>query len=239
VVLLNNIVVPNLPSPYYHFEYNADNTISSVSFASGFLRYTVTYSSGRIVEMINDVQGAEEKLKYFYDIEGRVMAVNYLDVTGAVYIKIFFFAGRKLIKLERQRRLGSNFFMNKIMSFSYYPDGNLKKLIDYRPAVDGRQPESTTVDRFDQYDNGINVDGFSLIHNEFFDHVILLPGVQFQKSNPTKKTFISDELSYRLDFTYTYNNKNLPLTREGKLVMTGGGASTGQTFRTNSSYSYY
>jgi hypothetical protein len=46
----------------------------------------------------------------------------------------------------------------------------------------------TTVDLFEQYDNKVNVDGFSLIHDDFFDHLVLLPGVQLQKGNPGRQT---------------------------------------------------
>ena len=35
-VLLREIVIPNLPSPYYHFEYDAAGRVTAVSFAMGF-----------------------------------------------------------------------------------------------------------------------------------------------------------------------------------------------------------
>lgn len=239
VILLKEIVIPNLPSPYYHFEYNADSTVSFASFASDFTRYHVKYVSNRISEMVNDIPGFEEKLQYFYDNSGKVNSVNYLDVTGAVYIKVSFsYNGQKLIKLERQRRLGSDFVVNKSLSFSYYADGNLKEVIDHRPLVPGRQEESTTSDKFEQYDDKVNVDGFTLIHNDFFDHLILLSGVRIQKNNAHKEIFTSVGLNYEVNYTYTYNSNDLPLAKDGQGLFTSG-ASNGQSFHTNSSYSYY
>jgi hypothetical protein len=38
------------------------------------------------------------------------------------------------------------------------------------------QPENNFTDRFEQYDDKINTYGFSLLHNNFFDQLILLPG---------------------------------------------------------------
>src|SRR5829696_108736 len=40
-VLLKDIVIPRLPSPYYHFTYDAAGRVDSVSFASELTRYQV------------------------------------------------------------------------------------------------------------------------------------------------------------------------------------------------------
>ena len=239
VVLLKDIEIARLPSPYYHFEYNADSTVSVVSFASDFTVYNVFYDGGRISEMRNNILVNKDRLQYVYDNTGKVSAVNYFDQAGTLYIKVFFtYDAKKLIKVERQRKLGSDFVLNKTMSFSYYDDGNVKEIVDHRPTISGQQDESTTHDGFEQYDNKTNVDGFGLIHNDFFDHLVLLPGVQFQKNNPAKEIFTSDGISFEANFTYTYNDKNLPLRKEG-VVMVTSGSSAGQTFPTSSVYSYY
>ena len=235
-VLLKDIVMSNLPSPYYHFEYNADSTISVASFASDFKRYEVRYVNGRISEMVT---GLQEKLQYIYDNTGKLMTVNYFDQLGTFSMQFLFtYEGQKLIKLERNRLLGTIFILNKTMSFFYHPDGNLKEIIDHRPAVNGVQPESTTSDRFTQYDNKVNVDDFGLIHNDFFDQLLLLPGVQFQKNNPVKEIFTATENSYEVNYTYTYNDKGVPINKTGEMIMTAG-VNAGQRFQTNSFYSYY
>jgi hypothetical protein len=239
VPMLKDIVIPNLPSPYYHFEYNADSSISVASFASDFRRYDVVYAGGRINETTNNVGGLQEKVQYFYDTNGNVTDVDYLDLAGTVYTKIAFtYADGKLIKLERRRKRDTAFVVNKVMSFLYYQDDNLNEIIDHRPAVTGLQEESTTATWFGEYDNKVNVDGFSVIHNEFFDHLLLLPNVQFQKNNPKKELFSAAETAYQINYVYTYNERNLPITKHGDGMITAG-ATAGQSIQTNASYSYY
>src|SRR4030095_4040240 len=134
-VLLKDIVIPNLPSPYYHFEYNADSTISVASFASGLKRYEVHYVNGRISEMVT---GLQEKLQYIYDNTGKLKTVKGFDPLGTFYLEYLLnYDGQKLIKLERKRLLGTEFILNKTMTFTYYTDGNLEEIIDHRPRVNG------------------------------------------------------------------------------------------------------
>ena len=63
-VLLKDIVIPNLPSPYYHFEYDADGKVSLVSFASGLTSYDVIYASGRISALRNNTIANHDRLVY-------------------------------------------------------------------------------------------------------------------------------------------------------------------------------
>jgi len=238
MVLLKDIVIPNLPSPYYHFEYDSAGKVSFVSFASDLTRYNVLYSGNKISEMRNNILVNKDRLQYFYDNEGKVVAVKYADSTGEVYKRIIFsYDGQKLIESERQQKEGTGFIIEKTMTFSYYPDGNLKELAyHYLPLV--TQTEATYTDRFEQYDNNINADGFGLLHNEFFDHLILLPGVELQKNNPAKETRIGDGVNYSVDYRYSYNDKNAPLTKIGDLIITNG-TDSGRHFQTHSVYSYY
>lgn len=238
-VLLKDIVIPHLPSPYYHFEYDGQGIVSSVSFASGLTTYDVTYAAGRIGEMKNNTIANHDRLVYVYDDAGRVAAIRETDQSGVVFIALFFtYAGDKLIELERDRRVTGGFIIDKTISFSYYPDGNLLELTDHRPAIDGLQLETTVKDRFEQYDSGINVDAFGLIHNDFFDHLVLLPAVQLQKSNPRRVTRTGDADNYTVDYTYTYDPRNRPLTANGDLAFTTG-SSAGQHFAVGSVFSYY
>lgn len=237
-VLLKDIVIPNLPSPYYHFEYNAQGKTTLSSFASDLFRFDVIYNGDRIQEMYNSIAFGTDTLRYFYDNIGRVAAVNTIDPAGRLYIKVFFtYDGKKLIKLDRWRLAGSNFLLNKTMTLSYYADGNLREIIDHRPAVNG-QVESTAIHRFERYDEKINVDGFAIIHNDFFDHFILLPGVQIQKNNPLKEIVTGDGTNYIVDYTYLYSDSKVPLTKTGNLTFTNG-ANAGISFETKSMFSYY
>jgi hypothetical protein len=189
--------------------------------------------------MRNNTIANHDRLVYVYDDVGRVAAIRETDESGVVFIALFFtYDGDKLTKLERDRRVTGGFIIDKTMSFSYYPDGNLMELTDHRPSTDGVQPATTVTDRFEQYDGGINVDGFSLIHDEFFDHLVLLPAVQLQKSNPRRVTRTGDSDNYTVDYTYTYDAQNRPRATSGDLAFTTG-TSAGQHFQVGSVFSYY
>jgi hypothetical protein len=238
-VLLKDIVIPNLPSPYYHFEYDAQGKVGSVSFASGLTTYDVAFAGERITEMRNNTIANHDRLVYVYDDAGRVAAIREIDEDGLVFTALFFtYAGDKLIELERDRRVTGGFIIDKTTSFTYLPDGNLLELTEHRPAIDGFQPETTVKDRFEQYDSGINVDAFGLIHDDFFDHLVLLPAVQLQKSNPRRVTRTGDADNYTVDYTYAYDARNRPLRTSGDLTFTTG-PHVGEHFQVGSAFSYY
>lgn len=238
-VLIKDIILSHLPSPYYHFEYNAAGKVTFVSFASDFFRYDVMYDGDRISEMRNNILVNKDRLQYFYDNEGRVNIVTYADSAGLVYTRIdLTYDGQRLVKLERQRKLGSDFVLDKTITMSYHADGNLMDLTVHRPAMVG-QTESTIIDRYEQYDNKFNAEGFSLLKkDEFFDHFVFLPGVQLQKNNPGKETRTGDGTNYNVDYTYTFNDRGLPVERSGDFVYTSG-QYTGQRFLLSSTYTYY
>jgi hypothetical protein len=237
-VLLKDIEIAHLPSPYYHFEYDAAGKISFVSFASGFNQYNVAYEGGRINEMRNNIIVNKDRLQYLYDNAGRVSTVRYADSTGVVYTNLnLTYNEQKVVRIERQRKSGTEFITDKTMVMTYQPDGNLME-ITYHYLPFGVQTEGAFTDRFEQYDNKMNVDGFSLVHNDFFDHLVLLPGVQFQKNNPGKETRTGDGLNYTVDYTYTYNDNNAPLTKTGAGIILNG-SDAGKRFPANSIFSYY
>jgi hypothetical protein len=236
-VPLKDIVVSHLPAPYYHFEYDSAGRISRVSFASGFLIYDVSYTNGRIAELHNNTAGNADRLEYVYDA-GRVATVNYVDPTGTVFARVrLTYTGDKLTRLDRERKLQPGFTIEKTLSFSYDTAGNLQEIVDHRPAVNG-QEATTTVDRFEQYDGNVNVDGFGLIHNDFFDHVVLLPDVQLQQGNPARETFTGGSVNYRFDYTYTYDEQKRPRTKGGTATILTG-PDSGQVIPLSTVFSYY
>lgn len=235
---LKEILVPNLPSPYYHFEYDATGRIRLASFASGFFVYDVAYANGRIAQMTNNALGNTDRLVYSYDPAGRVDEVSYVRPDGQLGGRVSLsYAGQQLTSIAWTRRLGSDLVPSKTMSFSYYPDGNLLEIVEHRPAIEGLQDETTRIDRFEQYDDGINVDAFSLIHNDFFDHLFLLPAVRLQKGNPGRETLTGDGENYSVDYVYTYDADRRPLTKTGALVITNG-TDAGRQFQTQSVFTY-
>ena len=238
-VFLKEIAIDRLPSPYYHFEYDATGRVSAVSFASGFTMYEVAYDGGRIREMRNNTLGNQDRLEYAYDGAGRVSVVEYANASGDVHARVHYsYDGQKLVGVERERRVAAGFVVDKTMTLSYHPDGNLLELTDHRPAIDGVQSASTTVDRFEDYDDGINVDGFGLLHNDFFDHLVLLPDVRLQRGNPRRETLTGDGTNFVADYTYTYDAQHRPLTKSGVATLTNG-LNAGQTFSLSSVFSYY
>ena len=238
-VLLKDIVIATLPAPYYHFEYDSGGRIAVVSFASGLTNYNVTYAGGRIAELQNNILVNHNRLVYVYDDAGRVALVREVDDTGSTFMLVVLsYEGQKLVGLERDRRVEGGFIIDKTMSLTYDSAGNLRDLTEHRPAITGLQDEETSVVHFEQYDSGINVDGFGLIHNDFFDHLVLLPGVQLQKGNPGRETRTGDGLNYVVDYTYTYDNQNRPLSKIGALTITNG-TDAGRQIQTSSLFTYY
>lgn len=238
-LLLKDIVVPRLPSPYYHFEYDSSGKLVFVSFASDFTRYHVSYDAGRLIEMRNDIIVNKDRLEYIYDGAGNLETVVYTDSTGEAYTRVdFVYEGQRIAKIQRQKKSGVDFVIDKTMTMTYHPDGNLFELTYHYLPVNG-MTESIYTDRFEQYDNKINVDKFDLVHNESFnDHLVILPGIQLQKNNPGKETRTGDAQNYVVDYTYTYNDRGQPLNKKGSLVFLTG-SNAGQRFETNSIYSYY
>jgi hypothetical protein len=238
-VLLKEINVLRLPAPYYHFNYDGAGVVTSASFASEFRVYTMVYDAGRLSEMRNDAVGNQDRVQYFYDDAGRVSSVNYVDANGVVFTRVSLtYDGPRLIGIQRERLFNGEFMINKIVTLSYYPDGNLLELGEHFPAIEGLQTETTTVDIFERYDNGINVDDFDLIHDEFFDNWILLQGVHLQNGNPARVLHLGDGDNFTVDYTYSYDKRNRPLVKDGELLFTTG-PDAGQRFQTQSAYSYY
>jgi hypothetical protein len=238
-VLLKDITISSLPSPFYHFEYDAGRRITAASFASDLRKYDVHYASGRLSDMQNNIVVNKDRLAYSYDATGRVSEVTYADSSGTIYTRVrYAYDGKRLARIERQRVLGGTSFVDKTMLLAYGADGNLSDLAEHHPAIAGVQDEVSFDDHFEQYDTGINVDGFSLLHSEFFDHLILLPQVVLQTGNPRLVTRTGEGLTYRVVYTYSYDPSNRPLTKLGDLTITNG-VNAGQHVETSSQFSYY
>ena len=236
-VLLKEITIPNLPSPYYHFEYTDSGMIDKALYASGLRSYDVIYSGTKIAEMKSTHIINKDRLKYVYDNGGKIAVIEYNNEDGTVYKRAFLaFQGNQLQNMEWERKENAGFAVERTLSFVYQSDGNVLEMTDHRHPVSG-QDEATYVSRYEQYDTKLNVDGFSLVH-ENNDHLLLLPGVVFQKNNPSKLIFTGTGANYTIDYTYTYNDKNAPLTKLGDAVFTAG-PNTGQKFKTSESFSYY
>jgi hypothetical protein len=239
-VLLNEVVLSSLPSPYYAFAYDEAGHVTRASLASGLRTYDVTYDGDRIAEMRNVGPGGRDRLHYVYAATGEVVAIEYVvNANDSVYTRLILtFSAGKLTQVERQQRVEGGFIIDKTTSLSYYPDGNVETITEHRPAIAGSQDESTVVDRFESYDDGVNVDGFSLLHTEFFDQLVLLPGVVLQHGNPARVTHTGDGLEFTVDYTYAYDAKGRPVTKTGALTIDNG-VDAGKKFVIGATFTYY
>ena len=238
-ILLKDIIIPHLPSPYYHFEYRTDSTIAKVSFASGFSMYDVFYSGNRISEMRNNIIVNHDTLRYLYDNMGRVAIIKFINDTGLTYRHVFLSYNDDLVKeIDWDHRVGDiGYIYDRTLTFTYFTDGNVKEIKEHRPAIDG-QTEVNFVTQYDQYDDKINVDDFALLQDGYHNHIFLPSGFRIQKNNPGKEIRTGDGDNYTVDYTYTYNDDNAPLTKTGELTFTNG-SQAGQKFPVNTNYTYY
>jgi hypothetical protein len=239
-ILLKDISIPRLPSPYYHFEYNTDSLVTKADFASGFTIYDVLYNGGKISEMRNNIIVNHDTLRYVYDNTGKLALIKFINTTNVAYRHAFFTYDGNLIKEIEwdHKQSDGTFVIDRTLSFSFYPDGNVKTITDHRPPVAG-VPDYISVKTFEQYDDKINVDDFSLVHDGIHDHLFLLQGFRLQKNNPKKEMLsVNDSNLYTIDYTYTYNNDNTPSNKAGDFLYLSG-QYQGQRFHTNSFYTYY
>ena len=144
MMYLADIVIPSLPSPYYHFDYDTAGRVVKASFASGLTMYDVVYAAdGRIRELRNNTLANHDRVQYAYDNADRVTGVRYVDDHGATLAAATLaYEQERLVKLERPRFSADGLIVDKTMSFSYYPDGNLSELTEHRPPIERSTLES-------------------------------------------------------------------------------------------------
>jgi hypothetical protein len=239
-ILLKDISIPRLPSPYYHFEYNKDGMVTKADFASRFTIYDILYNGSNISEMRNNILVNHDTLRYIYDNTSRLTLIKFINTSNVVYRHASFsYDGNLIKKIEwDHKQSNGSFFIDRTLSFSFYPDGNVKTITDHRPPIDN-VPNYISVKTFEQYDDKINVDDFSLVHDGIHDHLFLLQGFRLQKNNPRKEMLlVNDTRLYTIDYTYTYNNDDTPANKAGNFVYLSG-QYEGQRFKTNSFYTYY
>jgi hypothetical protein len=238
-LLLKDISYSSLPSPYYYFEYDAAGRVINTRFASGIVLYQVNYTGNAISEIQKTNATNKDRLVYTYD-NGRPSLIKYIHVNGEIYKRCFitYTPAGKPAKMEWEIKFGTvGFILIREMSFTYYADGNLKDLTARMPAIDGNEPESTYTDHYENYDAGKNTDEFTLYQN-FNDHILLLPGIKLQQNNPRRVTRTGVPFTYEINFNYTYNNQQYPVSRNGLMKITGG-TDAGKELLITAGYSYY
>lgn len=238
-ILVKDITLPGLPSPYYHLEYNADSTVSKVDFASGYTIYDVLYNGNKIAEMRNNIFVNHDTLRYIYDGTGKLTMINFINGSNVIYRHAIFIynAGQvKEIEWSHKQRNAAGFVADRTLTFTYYPDGNVKAILQRR--IISAMSYLTSSWQFDQYDDKINVEDFSLAHDGIHDHLFLLQGFRLQRNNPRKETYSEGETVYTVEYNYTYNSDDTPSLKAGSLLYTAG-PNTGKRLQISTIYTYY
>lgn len=236
-ILLKDIIIPNLPSPYYHFEYAEDSTLQFVSFGSGFNAYDVLHDGFKFIEMRNNIIVNHDTLRYAYDQDKRVQSIQFINDANEIYRQVLFCYDRQFLKEVRwlQKVNDSDFVTFRTVSLTYFTDDNAQQLTEHRPEFNGT-PESGYTIQWEDYDDSTNVDDFMELHDGTHDHLFLPSGFRIQKNNPRKEIFSAiGGLAYTATYTYVYNEKGAPLVKNGSIVFSG----SGQTFQSTTNYSYY
>ncbi|HTE29540.1 MAG TPA: hypothetical protein VK666_04145, partial [Chryseolinea sp.] len=166
--------------------------------------------------------------------------IKFINDENVVFRRVLFtYSGNQIQQIEWDHMTASgDFLIDRKVSFAFFPDGNLKTMTDHRLFPAGT-PEHSYITTFEQYDNKINVDDFSLVHDGIHDHLFLLQGFRLQKNNPGKETFSVDGVTfYTESYTYTSNGDNTPSTKIGDFVYASG-PDAGKRFETSTFYTYY
>lgn len=237
--LLKTVVYQNLPSPYYQFEYNTNRQVSKAAFASGAFSYNLLYQDNQLKEMNSVIASTKISTTYQYN-NGRISFIKMSSEDGSQVFKRAFLTyddQNRLSEIEWELNTAAGFAVQRTLTFLYDIKGNLSEKKDHRHFIEGRQQEATYIDRFEQYDDNLNVDDFSLLH-ESSEHLILFPGIKLQHGNPTKLIRSGDGINYEITYQYSYNNNKQPVQRTGSMLVTNG-PQAGQTFQLIATYSYY
>jgi hypothetical protein len=224
-VLLKDMDVEHLPSPYFHFEYDALHYVNKISFASEFFVYSVEYEHNRVKTIHSQPNG--NTLVYVYN-NGQVSDINeFSGRTGTIAFTYHFTydANHQLVQAFWYKYLDSGEASPfKRADLAYLADGNLASL-DLYYAITPGQLSWSSKEEFSDYDSNTNVEDITLL-KDFFDAYLFLPQVKLQRNNPMKEHIISDVNEYEISNAFDYQN-GLPITKTSLVNQTKGGNGQG------------
>lgn len=237
---LKDIDIGSLPSPYYHFEYRDDKHLSSFNFSNGLI-YDITYTGDDLTLMKNNTAGtSKDSIKFNYTGNKPTSITVTADV-GVTYRQAFltYYPSGQLQKLEWELKLNNEpFAKEQSLTFTYYPNGNVKEILQQYFAI-GPLPGVTFTDKYENYDDKKNVDGFTLVQPGRFNLPILIPGITLQVNNVGRIVRTGGAaVTYEVNYTYTYDGTGRPLVKTGDFVNTSG-PDIGQHYELKTTYSYY
>jgi hypothetical protein len=236
---LKDITIRNLPSPYYHFEYDGSGKIDLLNYQSGLRIFDVKYDGKKIISMENTVDPLNKvQLEYVY-INGELIAIKVKDPNGKVLENciISYNSSHQLQEIEWDVSDGNTgFLIEQTLTYSYWPDGNVMEVTTHNYPV-ATQTEASYVDLYENYDDHVNADGFSLANNSSHEPILLV-GAKIQLNNSQRLVHAGDGINYEINYTYTYDSKGRPTIKTGDVKLTNG-PNAGQHFETQSTFSYY
>lgn len=234
---LKDMTERNLPSPAYHFEYNDSGAISKASIYSGLISYNLRYQGKKILRMESTTN--QDTLQYDYFADGLTI-IFVKDHTGFIYRRclVSYSSSGQLQNLEWQIAEGNiGYAIERTHQFTYDSDGNLSEMVTHMYPV-GSQQEATYTDKYANYDDKVNEDGFSLLHPFQLEHLILLPEFKLQRNNPRLEVRTGDGANFQVNYTYTYDGSGRPLVKDGDFLWTNG-TDNGKHVAIQTTYSYY
>jgi len=236
---VKDITEQNLPSPYYHFEYDDSGKIVLLNYQSGLRIYDIKYDGENIVSMENAINpGINIKLEYVY-VNGLFVGIKVKNGNGEVIENciVSYNPSHQLQEIEWDISVGNgDFLIEQTLTYHYYPDGNLMEVVTHNYPI-APQTEAIYTERFENYDDHANADGFSLANNSTHEP-ILLPGTKIQLNNPRRIIHSGDGINFEINYTYTYDSKGRPVIKAGNGSITNG-PDAGRQFETQSTFSYY
>lgn len=237
-VMLKNIEAEHLPSPYYHFEYDALHYVKRVSFASDYFVYDVSYQNMRVSKLINVIN--KDSLVYKYT-DSQVSDIDeFSGRTGKMVFNyhLSYNSGKQLTQVfwYHYPDAGES-FLYKRADLVYHPDGNLASIDWYYTLSPGPLNWSSRTE-YSEYDTKTNSTDIVLLkENWFFDSYLFLPQVTLQKNNPKKEHITSTENEFFISNSYDYQN-DIPIAKYS-LVNQTKGTNPAPLTQVATHYSYY
>jgi len=236
-ILLKEINIERLPSPFFQFVYDNSGFVTQIGFASQLNSWQVQYKNNRVIRMID---GSHDTLAYTYNND-RVAIVRHTRSSDSAPLWQYDFSydNTGLLKQIRYWSFhapGVDSTLYRKVNITYFSDGNLQQYVDSTVDVTNQLALAAMV-TFSGYDQNINVDDLGLLKN-FFEDFLFLPQVKLQKNNPAHEIYVSVETDYLFDFTYQYNSKKLPLVK-GETFLVTRGTDIGFQGTASTQFTYY
>lgn len=236
-ILLKDIEALPLPSPYFHFEYDALHYVNKISFASNLVVYDVAYENKRVKKMTKE--SGHDFLVYTYDNNGQASNIDeFSGATGKASFtyRFLYDSGKQLAHVFWYKHLESGDpMLTKRADLRYYADGNLLSQDLFYASSPG-QLDWSSREEFSDYDNKTNVDDIGLL-NDFFGSYLFLPQVKLQKNNALKEHITSSQNEFFISNSFDYQN-DLPVTKYS-LVNQTKGLNPPPPTQVTSHFSYY